>query len=204
MPYFPAGSEVTVVLPAGYICNGFGACTMERQVLHFSVGDHDFQPRLMRMEPENGATRVYANSDVKMVFNKEVVLPAEFEMTFTDEAGHAVVLFYAEEKDKVLGNLAVVANTIVVRGSVLPAGHTYTMTMSPMTITDAQGREALDMPASYEFSYSQFPCGGNYISEDMGRECSCFLTSSACECHCNDEEEDAKSVMVRLYLGAEW
>ena len=202
MPFFPAGSEVTVVLPAGYICNGFGACTTERQVLRFPVGEHDYEPRLMRLEPANGATRVYANSDVKLVFNKEVVLPADFEMTFTDEAEHAITLRYAEEKDKVLGNLAVVENTVVVRGKMLPAGHTYSVTMTPQRITDAQGREALDMPAKYEFSYSQYPCGGNYISEDMGRECSCFLTSATCECHC--DEEDAKSVMVRLYLGAEW
>lgn len=98
-------------------------------MLRFPVGEHDYEPRLMRLEPANGATRVYANSDVKLVFNKEVVLPADFEMTFTDEAEHAITLRYAEEKDKVLGNLAVVENTVVVRGKMLPAGHTYSVTM---------------------------------------------------------------------------
>ena len=197
--YFDEGVEVRVFLPAGYVCNAFGACNAERITLQFQVGAHNFEPSLIQMTPANGAQRVFANEDVEFVFNKLIKLDPAFQMVFTDETGHSVVFSYAEEASKIMGRLSVAENKLIVSGSMLPAGHTYNVFFDPELIMDYQGRVARGLPKTYSFTYSEYPCSGNYIYEDMGDECSCFLTSSTCECHCG-KEETPDAVMIRLQL----
>lgn len=197
--YFDEGVEVRVFLPAGYVCNAFGACNAERITLQFQVGAHNFEPSLIQMTPANGAQRVFANEDVEFVFNKLIKLDPAFQMVFTDETGHSVVFSYAEEASKTMGRLSVAENKLIVSGSMLPAGHTYNVFFDPELIMDYQGRVARGLPKTYSFTYSEYPCSGNYIYEDMGDECSCFLTSSTCECHCG-KEETPDAVMIRLQL----
>ena len=116
-----------------------------------------------------------------------------------DEEGNNVALRYGLEKDKVYPRFFVEENKVIIRGSALPAGHTYTVMFESAAFTDSEGRQARGIPSMYSFTTSQYSCSGGYIFEDMSSECSCYLTSTKCECWCG-ETENPMDVVIRLIL----
>ena len=197
--FFPEGSAVKISLPEGSICSTFGVCITQPVELSFTVSSPDSAPLLLSIFPTNGQQHVPANEDIVLVFNKRLSLSDSFVFVLTDETTRNVTLHYATEKDKVYPRLFVDANRVVVRGSAIPAGHTYSVTFNAADYKDAQGQKALGMPESYSFTVSQYPCSGGYIFEDMAKECSCFLTPTKCECWCG-EPESPMDVVIRLAL----
>lgn len=192
-------AHVHIGLQKNAICSAFLVCNSEPITLDFTIGKHSFEPSLISMFPVDGQTSVPAGEDLKLSFNKEIALRDEFVMTFTDEKGNSIVLKYVDEKSKLNGYLSVVDNEVIVKGSLLPAGHKYFVLMSTEAIMDKEGRHARSVPASFSFTSSQYACGGKYIAEKMGENCSCFLTSEKCECWCG-ESETGDDVVIRKML----
>lgn len=197
--FYPEDSEVRIVLPEGSICSTFGVCITRPVELRFTVRSLQTPPQLMSVFPANGQQHVPASEDLVLVFNKRIELAEDFVFVLTDETTRNVTLHYAREKDKVYPRLFVDANRVVVRGSAIPAGHSYTVKFNAADFTDSAGNHALNLPENYAFAVSQYPCSGGYIFEDMGSECSCFLTETKCECWCG-ETESPMDVVIRLAL----
>ena len=197
--FYPEDSAVQVVLPEGSLCSTFGVCLAAPVTLSFTVRSLETAPQLMSVFPANGQQHVPAGEDLVLVFNKQIRLADDFVFVLTDETTRNVTLHYARERSKVSPRLLVDANRVVVRGSAIPAGHSYTVRFRAEDYKDGQGNSALNMPENYAFSVSQYPCSGGYIFEDMGSECSCFLTNSKCECWCG-EPENPMDVVIRLAL----
>ena len=197
--FYPEDSEVRIVLPEGSICSTFGVCITRPVELRFTVRSLQTPPQLMSVFPANGQQHVPASEDLVLVFNKRIELAEDFVFVLTDETTRNVSLHYAREKDKVYPRLFVDANRVVVRGSAIPAGHSYTVKFNAADFKDSAGNHALNMPENYAFAVSQYPCSGGYIFEDMGSECSCFLTDTKCECWCG-EPESPMDVVIRLAL----
>ena len=197
--FFPEGARVQIWLLEGSICSIYGSCISTRIELEFTIGNHEFEPSLVSIFPSNGQSRVPSGEDVVMTFNKRMTIREDYVVVLVDEEGNNVALRYGLEKDKVYPRFFVEENKVIIRGSALPAGHTYTVMFESAAFTDSEGRQARGIPSMYSFTTSQYSCSGGYIFEDMSSECSCYLTSTKCECWCG-ETENPMDVVIRLIL----
>ena len=155
---------------------------------------------MISMFPVNEQRDIPAGEDITFTFNKEMTLRDDFVMTFTNELNEILVLKYVDEKSKVVGAyITVEENVVTVKGSYLPAGHTYFVLLNSEAMMDKEGHVARGVPTSFSFSTSNYACGGSYIADHMAENCTCFLTSTACECRCG-ESETGEDIIVRKML----
>ena len=195
--YFPEDSEVEVSIKSG-VCSLYGACVSEPVKISFTVGKKSFNPSLLHIVPTNGQKHVPATEDLVLTFNKPVILDDSYKMTFVDETNQAFSLDYGVEKSKISPRLSVVRDEIRVRGDALPGGHTYRVLFNAEAIHDSEGRSAYGIPSEYSFTSSQYGCSGNYIFENMGDECQCFITDEKCECRCG--KENLVDTVIGMFL----
>ena len=170
----------------------------EPMKISFTVGKKNFNPSMLDIVPKPGQKHVPATEDLVLTFNKPVVLDDTYQMTFIDEKDQIFSLNYGVEKSKITPRLSVVRDEIRVRGDAIPGGHTYRVLFNAEAIHDSEGRSAYGVPSDYSFSSSQYGCSGNYIYENMGDECQCFITNEKCECRCG--KENLVDTVIGMFL----